>query len=110
MEGDTTNTPSTPIMPAADASKTGFNAMLVVVILAVIVLIAAGWVMTRDTDMPMENMMAPESGMMMEGGMMMEQDAVTEQMKVQGTSDEVTAIEADLNATNLDSLKDINQI
>lgn len=105
MEGETTNTAGSPIAPAANESKTGFNAMLIVVILAVVVLVAAGWVMTRDTDMPMDDMMAPTSG-----GMMMEQDVTTEQMKVQGTSDEVTAIEADLNATNLDSLKDINQI
>lgn len=110
MEGDTTNTTNTPIMPAANESKAGFNAMLIVIILTVVVLAVAGWIVMKDTNMPMDDMMAPTGGMMNGDEMMIEQDAPTQELKVQGTSDEVTAIEADLNATNLDSLKDINQI
>ena len=37
-------------------------------------------------------------------------DAAVETMKVQGTSDELGAIEADLNATDMGTLNDINKI
>ena len=39
-----------------------------------------------------------------------ESDVATEALSAQGTSDETTAIEADLNMTDLNSLNDINQI
>jgi cytoskeletal protein RodZ len=39
-----------------------------------------------------------------------ETDAATAALSVQGTSDETTAIEADLNATNLNSLNDVSQL
>ena len=111
MEPEKTTTAGAPIMGAAGETKAGFNAMLIVVILTLIVLAAAGWVLMKDTGMPMDGDMPMMSGGTMPGGdMMIEQDPATEQMKVQGTSDEVTAIEADLNATNFDSLQEIDQI
>ncbi len=91
--------------PVSGESKAGFNAMLIVVVLALIVLAVASWLMMQDATVTVPVSETPTTG-----AMITEEDVTTQQMKTQGTSDNMTEIEADLNATNMNSLEEINQI
>lgn len=117
MEQDTNTTAS-----MGSAPDRGFSGASYVMggALVVIMLIVGGWYLMNKDDMMMD--------MDMQGGMMAETTApvpgtaeevaaseaatvaATTALTTQGTSDELGAIEADLNATDLNSLGDPSQL
>lgn len=123
MEQEQQNTqaspmPSKPVQENAFPSateKTGTsNYALVGGLIGLVIIALGGWylMMRNDTQTvaPIVVPSIPENVATPETIPQNEPDPVTNTLKVQSTSDELTSIEADLNATNLGALKDINQI
>ncbi|OGZ08197.1 MAG: hypothetical protein A3C93_00925 [Candidatus Lloydbacteria bacterium RIFCSPHIGHO2_02_FULL_54_17] len=79
---------------------------------AVVILVIVAWFMLMSSGSertPVESGMEP--GMMMDASTVPAgSDAETAALSTQGTSDEVADIEADLNATDLNSLNEVDQI
>ena len=115
-----TSTPENTFPSApAEASK---NTLLVAGIAVVIIVAGLGWYMLQSvsTEVPVEStplspLTTETSGAMMAATTSLDAsastpDAATAALSTQGTSDELGAIDADLKATDLNSLSDINQI
>lgn len=104
------------------ATETGSkNTMLVGVIAVIVVLAGLGWYMleSMNTVPPQEmpvaltpetTQVATETPTTTEVTPTTTQDAATAALSTQGTSDDLTAIDADLKATDLNSLNDVNKI
>ena len=78
-------------------------------VVLVIVLVAAGWYLLRGREaggIPSSETVGATGAEEVAA----EPDAATEALSSQGTSDEVSAINADLNATDLNSLDEINSL
>lgn len=71
----------------------------------IIVLAAIGWYALKGKEA-----VAPESLPVVKTAVVPQPDTATEALKVQGTSDAVPDIKADLKATDLNSLNDIQRI
>lgn len=117
------NTPTTEnaFPPAAEASSK--NTLLISGVAVVVILAGLGWYMLQSvsTEVPVETPVAltPETTQVVEqtpAATTSEQsaaatpDAATAALSTQGTSDELTAIDADLKATDLAPLGDISKI
>ena len=74
-------------------------------VILIIVLAAIGWYALKG-----QPAVAPETLPPSETAVVAAPDTATEALKAQGTSDAVTDIKADLNATDLNSLNDIQRI
>lgn len=88
-------------MPQGGEKSSGMGPLIGSIII-LIILIAGGFYLWNKEVAEDEMMM--EDGTMMVEDMMMEEDAQTEALESQSTSDETGAIEADLEATNMNEL------
>lgn len=87
---DTFNPNQMPSMPNQAEKKSVGPLVAVIIILALIIVGGLYFLKARSS----QNVYAPSP----------EKDAVTESLKQQSNSDDLTSIEVDLNATNLDNL------
>lgn len=106
--------------PATEAERSNKNMILIGGIAVLVILAGLGWYMLKSINMtpPLDTPapLAPETAPITPEATTDEQnsaaipDAATAALSTQGTSDELGSIEADLNATDLNSLNDINKI
>ncbi|OGZ17268.1 MAG: hypothetical protein A2494_00335 [Candidatus Lloydbacteria bacterium RIFOXYC12_FULL_46_25] len=113
-----TPTPENAFPPAVEEGNK--NTLIIGGVAVVLILAGLGWYMMQSVNItPSEEpaIPAPEAVMPIEQApattgteAAVAPDAATTALSTQGTSDELTAIEADLKATDLTSLEDINKI
>lgn len=107
MQQNPASSPSSPAgAPMGNMETGGEKSMgpLIGSIIIVVILIAGGFYLWNKE--MTEDEMAGEDNMMMDdsGTTMMEGDVKTKALETQNTSDETSAIEADLNATDLNNM------
>jgi hypothetical protein len=85
------------------------KAMLAGGVILILVLALFSWYLFNGSQ-PANTVPAPETGTAPQQELTQESDAATAALAAQGTSDDVAAIEQDLNATDLTSLSDVNKI
>ena len=96
-----------------DNNKPAGNSSTIILIggiILVAVLAVLGWYMLQEQGGEGVALPSTETSQTQTPLTTEESDVATEALSAQGTSDETTAIEADLNMTDLNSLNDINQI
>ena len=113
MDQEQNNTAGgTVLPPATTGADKNSNSMMGIAVLVIVLLVALAWYFVgqnQDTVMPMPGMME-ESSMEIANPEVPAVDEATVSLEAQGSTDDVSSIEADLNATDLDSLGDINNI
>lgn len=108
-----TQAPENTFPPAAEGGNK--NTLIIAGIAVVIILALFGWYLLQsiNTEVAAPVVLIPETpgtAQIAEQAPADTADAATVALSTQGTSDELPAIEADLNATDLNSLNDINKI
>lgn len=86
------------MMPPMPEEKSHFGAISGIVI--IVVILALGGLYLWGKELNNQELATPESGVMNEAVV----DSSTQALETQGTSDNVSDIEADLNNTNLENL------
>ncbi len=109
MDQDQNVTAGAPVVGEAPKKS---PTMLIIGAVVILVIIAWFALMKGEVVAPTDNMeMTVPVGTMMEGDMAAPSDAAAMGMPAaEGTSDEIGAIEADLNATDLNALNEVDQI
>ena len=119
QEQNTSGAPAPTNSPFLSASGDKNSTMLIGVGVVVLIIILLAWYMMQGSSMTTENPTptapqvqntapTPTESSNMESGMAA--DSAAAALSTQGTSDEVSAIEADANTTDLTSLNDIDTI
>lgn len=106
-----TQAPENAFPPVAEGGNK--NTLIVAGIAVVAIFALLGWYMLQsiETEAPVAPIvLAPETPPISEQTPAIAEDAAAAALSTQGTSDELPEIEADLNATDLNSLNDINKI
>lgn len=108
-----TQAPENTFPPAVEGDNK--NTLIIAGIAVVVILALFGWYMLQsiNTEVSAPIVLTPETpntAQITEQAPVATEDAAAVALSVQGTSDELSAIEADLNATDLNSLNDINKI
>lgn len=108
-----TQAPENTFPPAAEGDSK--NTLIIAGIAVIVILALFGWYMLQsiNTEVSAPTVLIPETPnttQITEQAPAATEDAAAVALSTQGTSDELPAIEADLNATDLNSLNDINKI
>ena len=108
MDQETNKPQGESTFPAAPMAEKSSLPMIAAIIGLVVVLLGAGWFAMEmmkptqelGTTAPVSDLTATDAA----------SDTASAALSTQGSSDDVTSIEADLKATNMSSLDDINKI